>query len=59
MAAKVGKQETSKNLDDSLQLGTRNIKIALRKLRKMTRKSENFEFDLDKQLKVQQKMQVI
>ena len=51
MAAKVWESRDFKNLDDSLQLGTRNIKIALRKLRKMTRKSENFEFDLDTTIK--------
>ena len=36
MAAKVWEERQFQNLDDSLQLGTRNIKIALRKLRKMT-----------------------
>ena len=47
MAAKVWEERNFENLDDSLQLGTRNIKMALRKLRKMTRKGENFEFSLD------------
>ena len=46
MAAKVWEDRQFQNLDDSLQLGTRNIKVALRKLRKMTRKGENWEFDL-------------
>ena len=46
MAAKVWEDRTFKNLDDSLQLGVRNLKIALRKLRKMTRKGDQFEFDL-------------
>ena len=40
MAAKVWEERQFQNLDDSLQLGTRNIKIALRKLRKMTRTSD-------------------
>ena len=46
MAAKVWEDRTFKNLDDSLQLGVRNLKIAMRKLRKMTRKGDQFEFDL-------------
>ena len=46
MAAKVWEDRTFQNLDDSLQLGVRNLKIALRKLRKMTRKGDQFEFDL-------------
>ena len=46
MAAKVWEDRNFKNLDDSLQLGVRNLKIALRKLRKMTRKGDQFEFDL-------------
>ena len=51
MAAKVWEDRQFQNLDDSLQLGTRNIKLALRKLRKMTRKGENWEFDLDGTIK--------
>ena len=51
MAAKVWEERKYENLDDSLQLGTRNIKIALRKLRKMARKGENFEFNLDNTIK--------
>jgi len=51
MAAKVWEERNYENLDDSLQLGTRNIKIALRKLRKMARKGENFEFNLDNTIK--------
>ena len=42
MAAKVWEDRNFKNLDDSLQLGVRNLKIALRKLRKMTRKGDQF-----------------
>lgn len=51
MAAKVWEERKYENLDDSLQLGTRNIKIALRKLRKMARKGENFEFNLENTIK--------
>ncbi|MBH36540.1 MAG: hypothetical protein CMD89_01260 [Gammaproteobacteria bacterium] len=51
MAAKVWEDRQFQNLDDSLQLGTRNIKVALRKLRKMTRKGENWEFDLQGTIK--------
>ena len=51
MAAKVWEDRQFQNLDDSLQLGTRNIKLALRKFRKMTRKGENWEFDLDGTIK--------
>ena len=51
MAAKVWEDRQFQNLDDSLQLGTRNIKLALRKLRKMTRKGETWEFDLDGTIK--------
>tara|TARA_B100000963_G_scaffold358211_1_gene382324 strand:- start:1271 stop:2452 length:1182 start_codon:yes stop_codon:yes gene_type:complete len=51
MASKVWEERQFQNLDDSLQLGTRNIKLALRKLRKMTRKGENWEFDLDGTIK--------
>ena len=51
MASKVWEERKYENLDDSLQLGTRNIKIALRKLRKMARKGESFEFNLDDTIK--------
>ena len=51
MAAKVWEERQFQNLDDSLQLGTRNIKIALRKLRKMTRTSDRWEFNLDGTIK--------
>ena len=59
MAAKVWEERNYENLDDSLQLGTRNIKIAVRKLRKMARKGENFEFNLDNTIKSTAKMLVI
>ena len=36
-----------RNLDDSVELGTRNIKIALRKLRRFAREGAADELDLD------------
>jgi uncharacterized protein len=46
-AVKVWEQRDFRNLDDQLELGTRNIKIALRKLRRFARNAEREEFDLD------------
>ena len=46
-AVKVWQKRDFKNLDDSIELGTRNIKIALRRLRKFVRESHNEEYDLD------------
>ncbi|GAB1257947.1 vWA domain-containing protein [Aurantivibrio plasticivorans] len=46
-ASKVWDQRQYKNLDDSVQLGTRNIKMALRKLRKFARTGAADELDLD------------
>ncbi|MCW8196654.1 VWA domain-containing protein [Proteobacteria bacterium 005FR1] len=46
-AAKVWDQRQYKNLDDSVEIGTRNIKMALRKLRKFARTGSNEELDLD------------
>ena len=46
-AVKVWQQRDYRNLDDSIELGTRNIKIALRRLRKFVRESREDEFDLD------------
>ena len=46
-AVKVWEQRDYRNLDDSVELGTRNIKIALRRLRKFVRESRDDEFDLD------------
>ena len=46
-AVKVWENRNFRNLDDSVELGTRNIKIALRRLRKFIRDSANEEFDLD------------
>lgn len=46
-AVKVWDQREFKNLDDSVELGTRNIKIALRKLRKFAREGAAEHLDLD------------
>lgn len=46
-AVKVWEKRTFKNLDDSVELGTRNIKMALRKLRKFARTGAADELDLD------------
>jgi uncharacterized protein len=46
-AVKVWDKREYKNLDDSVELGTRNIKVALRRLRKWVRDSSNEELDMD------------
>jgi len=46
-AVKVWDQREYRNLDDSLELGTRNIKVALRRLRKFAREGAPDEFDLE------------
>ncbi len=46
-AIKVWDKREFKNLDDSVELGTRNIKVALRKLRQLARTGEASELDLD------------
>src|SRR5690606_6070927 len=46
-AVKVWDQREYKNLDDQVELGTRNIKIALRRLRKFAREGAAEEFDID------------
>ena len=46
-AVKVWEARNFKNLDDNVELGTRNIKLALRRLRKLIRDSAEEEFDLD------------
>ena len=46
-AVKVWEKREYKNLDDQVELGTRNIKIALRRLRRFARKGAPDEFDLD------------
>ena len=50
-AVKVWQQRDFKNLDDSVELGTRNIKVALRRLRKFIRQSNDEELDLDDTIK--------
>lgn len=44
---KVWDKREYRNLDDSVELGTRNIKIALRKLRKFAREGAADQLDLD------------
>ncbi len=50
-AVKVWDQRTFKDLDDSVELGTRTIKIALRRLRKFARTGALDELDLDGTIK--------
>ena len=45
------KQRQYKNLDDSVELGTRNIKIALRRLRKFARTGHEVELDMHETIK--------
>jgi uncharacterized protein len=47
-AVKVWDQREYRNLDDSIELGTRNIKVALRRLRKFAREGAADQLDLDK-----------
>jgi len=46
-AIKVWENREYRNLDDSVELGTRNIKIALRRLRRFAREGAAEELDLD------------
>ncbi|WP_070886377.1 vWA domain-containing protein [Pseudomonas argentinensis] len=46
-AVKVWDQREYRNLDDSVEIGTRNIKVALRRLRKFARQGALDELDLD------------
>lgn len=46
-AVKVWEKREFKNFDDQVELGTRNIKIALRRLRKFARTGADDEFDLE------------
>ena len=46
-AKKVWDERQYKNLDDSVELGTRNIKMALRRLRKFARTGSEDELDID------------
>lgn len=45
-AVKVWEKREYRNLDDQVELGTRNIKVALRRLRRFARKGVPDEFDL-------------
>ena len=47
-AIKVWEQREFRNLDDNLDLGVRNIKVALRRLRRFAREGSTLELDLDK-----------
>jgi len=46
-AVKVWEQRAYRDYDDQLELGTRNIKVALRRLRKFAREGAEEELDLD------------
>jgi uncharacterized protein with von Willebrand factor type A (vWA) domain len=46
-AVKVWDRRDFANLDDSVELGTRNIKVALRRLRKFARQGAADQFDID------------
>jgi uncharacterized protein with von Willebrand factor type A (vWA) domain len=46
-AVKVWERREYRNFDDRLELGTRNLKLALRKLRKFAREGSAEELDLD------------
>ncbi len=46
-AVKVWQERSYRNLDDSVELGTRNIKVALRRLRRFAREGAPEELDLD------------
>ena len=50
-AVKVWDRREFKNLDDSVVIGTRNIKVALRRLRQFVREGANTELDLDRTIK--------
>jgi uncharacterized protein with von Willebrand factor type A (vWA) domain len=50
-AIKVWDKREYKNLDDTVELGTRNIKIALRRLRKFARTGSADELDMDGSIK--------
>lgn len=50
-AVKVWEKREYRNLDDSVELGTRNIKLALRRLRKFARTGKVEELDLDDTIK--------
>ncbi|GAB3495575.1 VWA domain-containing protein [Spirosoma knui] len=47
-AAKIWEQRAYKNLDDNIELNTRNLKMALRRLRILTREGTEDELDIDR-----------
>jgi uncharacterized protein len=50
-AVKVWDERAFKNLDDSVELGTRNIKVALKRLRRWVRDGADEELDLDRTIR--------
>ncbi len=46
-AVKVWDKREFRNFDDTVELGTRNIKVALKRLRRWAREGANMELDLD------------
>jgi hypothetical protein len=50
-AVKVWDKREFRNLDDSVQIGTRNIKVTLKRLRKFAREGHHDELDLDDTIK--------
>ena len=46
-AVKVWDKREFRNLDDTVEIGVRNMKVALRKLRRFAREGESTELDLD------------
>ena len=50
-AIKVWDKREYKDLDDKVELGTRNIKVALRRLRRFAREGAPDELDLDSTIK--------
>ena len=46
-AVKVWEKREFRNLDDGIEIGTRNLKMALRRLRKFAREGAEDQFDLD------------
>lgn len=54
-AVKVWDKREFKDLDDSVELGTRNIKVAMRRLRKWARTGAPEELDLDNTIKASAK----
>ncbi|GAA4450338.1 VWA domain-containing protein [Nibrella saemangeumensis] len=47
IAVKIWEQRDYRNLDDDLELNTRNMKMALRRLRILTREGQDDELDID------------